>query len=152
MNMCCSPPRRSNTRLSDANAKLLNERHRTKALFSSSLGPPQLDMSCLGGSPTGYGASLGGPLNRSLGLGGLPLLSPMSEGHNSSVEDYLARVSNTSNTHRHARTFVHMHTDQESGHHSVYFSYFTILILSYFDQVNSIVYTVQYSIYFGAAT
>lgn len=84
---------RANNRLEDANAKLLNERHRSKSLITSSivnggLGGPSLDL----GSPAAtYGATLG-PLSRSVGLG-LPLLSPMTEGQSSRVEDYLARVS-----------------------------------------------------------
>ncbi|KAM9352318.1 ankyrin repeat domain-containing protein 26 [Symphorus nematophorus] len=78
---------RANSRLAEANSKLLNERSRS--LITSSLGGPSLDVGSLG-SPAHYGATLG-PLNRSLGLG-LSLLSPVSEGQNSRVEDYLAKM------------------------------------------------------------
>lgn len=73
---------RSNSRLSEANSKLLSER--SKSLIASSfanggLGGPSLD-----------GGSLG-PLNRGLGLG-LSLYNPVSEGQSSRVEDYLAKM------------------------------------------------------------
>lgn len=80
-------PHRTNSRLAEANSKLLNERGRS--LINSSFGGPSLDVGSLG-SPVHYGATLG-PLNRSLGLG-LSLLSPVTEGQNSRVEDYLAKV------------------------------------------------------------
>ncbi|XP_078139397.1 ankyrin repeat domain-containing protein 26 isoform X2 [Centroberyx gerrardi] len=85
---------RANNRRAEANAKLLNERHRSKSFITSSivngsLGGPSLDVGSLGSPPT-YGATLG-PLNRSLGLG-LPLLSPMTDGQSSRVEDYLAKM------------------------------------------------------------
>ncbi|KAM3870152.1 LOW QUALITY PROTEIN: ankyrin repeat domain-containing protein 26 [Diretmus argenteus] len=84
---------RANNRLSEANAKLLNEHHRksflTSSMVNGSLVGPSLDVGSLG-SPGTYGATLG-PLNRSLGVG-LPLLSPMTEGQNSRVEDYLAKM------------------------------------------------------------
>ncbi|XP_054865220.1 ankyrin repeat domain-containing protein 26 isoform X9 [Amphiprion ocellaris] len=83
---------RANSRLSDANSKLLNERSRsliTSNITNGSLGGPSLDLGALG-SAAHYGATLG-PLNRSLGLG-LSLLSPASERQNSQVEDYLAKM------------------------------------------------------------
>ncbi|XP_036962750.1 ankyrin repeat domain-containing protein 26 isoform X2 [Acanthopagrus latus] len=83
---------RANSRLAEANSKLLNERSRsliTSSIANGSLGGPSLDVGSLG-SPAQYGATLG-PLNRSLGLG-LSLLSPVSEGQNSRVEDYLAKM------------------------------------------------------------
>ncbi|XP_050929149.1 ankyrin repeat domain-containing protein 26 isoform X2 [Lates calcarifer] len=83
---------RSNSRLAEANSKLLNERSRsliTSSIANGSLGGPSLDVGTLG-SPANYGAPLG-PLNRSLGLG-LSLLSPVTEGQNSRVEDYLAKM------------------------------------------------------------
>uniref|UniRef100_A0A3B4Z6P8 Ankyrin repeat domain 30B n=1 Tax=Stegastes partitus TaxID=144197 RepID=A0A3B4Z6P8_9TELE len=82
----------ANSRLSEANSKLLNERSRsliTSNITNGSLGGPSLDLGSLG-SPANYGATLG-PLNRSFGLG-LSLLSPASEGQNSRVEDYLAKM------------------------------------------------------------
>ncbi|XP_069018039.1 ankyrin repeat domain-containing protein 26 [Embiotoca jacksoni] len=83
---------RANSRLAEANSKLLNERSRsliTSTIAHGSLGGPPLDVASLG-SPASYGATLG-PLNRSLGLG-LSLLSPVTEGQNSRVEDYLAKM------------------------------------------------------------
>ncbi|XP_034391750.1 ankyrin repeat domain-containing protein 26 isoform X3 [Cyclopterus lumpus] len=83
---------RANSRLAEANSKLLNERSKsliTSGIANGSLGGPSLDVGSLG-SPAHYGATLG-PLNRSLGLG-LSLLSPVTEGQNSRVEDYLARM------------------------------------------------------------
>ncbi|XP_051807841.1 LOW QUALITY PROTEIN: ankyrin repeat domain-containing protein 26 [Acanthochromis polyacanthus] len=83
---------RANSRLSDANSKLLNERSRsliTSNITNGSLGGPSLDLGALG-STAHYGATLG-PLNRSFGLG-LSLLSPASEGQSSRVEDYLAKM------------------------------------------------------------
>lgn len=83
---------RANGRLSEANSKLLNERSKsliTSNITNGSLGGPSLDLGSLG-SPANYGATLG-PLNRSFGLG-LSLLSPVSEGQNSRVEDYLAKL------------------------------------------------------------
>ncbi|XP_027128485.1 ankyrin repeat domain-containing protein 26 isoform X9 [Larimichthys crocea] len=83
---------RANSRLSEANSKLLNERSRsllTSSIANGSLGGPSLDVGSLG-SPVHYGATLG-PLNRSLGLG-LSLLSPVTDGQNSRVEDYLAKM------------------------------------------------------------
>ncbi|XP_068579085.1 ankyrin repeat domain-containing protein 26 isoform X2 [Cebidichthys violaceus] len=83
---------RANSRLEDANSKLLNERSRsliTSSIANGSLGGPSLDVGSLG-SPAHYGATLG-PLNRSLGLG-LSLLSPVTDGQNSRVEDYLAKM------------------------------------------------------------
>lgn len=58
----------------------------TSSIANGSLGGPSLDL-----GTTHYGASLG-PLNRSLGMG-FSLLSPLTDGHNSRVEDYLAKVS-----------------------------------------------------------
>ncbi|XP_078113573.1 ankyrin repeat domain-containing protein 26 isoform X2 [Sander vitreus] len=83
---------RANSRLAEANSKLLNERSRsliTSSIANGSLGGPSLDLGSLG-SPAHYGATLG-PLNRSLGLG-LSLLSPVTEGQNTRVEDYLAKL------------------------------------------------------------
>ncbi|XP_076588911.1 ankyrin repeat domain-containing protein 26 isoform X2 [Chaetodon auriga] len=83
---------RANSRLAEANSKLLNERSRsliTSSIPNGSLGGPSLDVGSLG-SPAHYGATLG-PLNRSLGLG-FSLLSPVTEGQNSRVEDYLAKM------------------------------------------------------------
>uniref|UniRef100_A0A3P8R8R5 Ankyrin repeat domain-containing protein 26-like n=1 Tax=Astatotilapia calliptera TaxID=8154 RepID=A0A3P8R8R5_ASTCA len=79
---------RANSRLAEANSKLLNERSRS-LITNGSLGAPSLDFSSLA-SPANYGASLG-PLNRNLGLG-FSLLNPVAEGQNSRVEDYLAKV------------------------------------------------------------
>ncbi|XP_042352084.1 ankyrin repeat domain-containing protein 26 isoform X3 [Plectropomus leopardus] len=83
---------RANGRLEEANAKLLNERSRsliTSSIANGSLVGPSLDVGSLA-SPAHYGATLG-PLNRSLGLG-ISLLSPVTEGQNSRVEDYLTRM------------------------------------------------------------
>ncbi|XP_045900839.1 ankyrin repeat domain-containing protein 36A isoform X2 [Micropterus dolomieu] len=83
---------RANSRLAEANSKLLNERSRSlinSSIVNGSFGGPTLDVSSLG-SPANYGATLG-PLNRSLGLG-LSLLSPVTEGQNNRVEDYLAKM------------------------------------------------------------
>ncbi|XP_049929235.1 ankyrin repeat domain-containing protein 26 isoform X6 [Epinephelus moara] len=83
---------RANSRLDEANSKLLNERSRsliTSSIANGGLGGSSLDVGSLA-SPTHYGATLG-PLNRSLGLG-ISLLSPVTEGQNSRVEDYLARM------------------------------------------------------------
>ncbi|XP_034734643.1 ankyrin repeat domain-containing protein 26 isoform X12 [Etheostoma cragini] len=83
---------RANSRLAEANSKLLNERSRsliTSSIANGSLGGPSLDLGSLG-SPAQYGTTLG-PLNRSLGLG-FSLLSPVTEGQNSRVEDYLAKM------------------------------------------------------------
>lgn len=85
-------PHRANCRLREANSKLLNERSRsliTSSIANSSLGGPSLDVGSLG-SPVHYGATLGPP-NRSLGLG-LSFLSPVTEGQNNRVEDYIAKV------------------------------------------------------------
>uniref|UniRef100_A0A3P8R814 CCDC144C-like coiled-coil domain-containing protein n=1 Tax=Astatotilapia calliptera TaxID=8154 RepID=A0A3P8R814_ASTCA len=79
---------RANSRLAEANSKLLNERSRS-LITNGSLGAPSLDFSSLA-SPANYGASLG-PLNRNLGLG-FSLLNPVAEGQNSRVEDYLAKL------------------------------------------------------------
>ncbi|XP_041853401.1 ankyrin repeat domain-containing protein 26 isoform X3 [Melanotaenia boesemani] len=83
---------RANSRLTEANSKLLSERSRsliTGNITNGSLMGPSMDLSSLG-SPPNYGATLG-PLNRSLSLG-LSLLSPVNEGQNSRVEDYLAKM------------------------------------------------------------
>ncbi|XP_072242367.1 ankyrin repeat domain-containing protein 26 [Leuresthes tenuis] len=83
---------RANSRLGEANSKLLSERSRsliTSNIANGSLVGPSLDLGTLG-SPANYGASLG-PLNRSFGLG-LSLISPVTEGQNSRVEDYLAKM------------------------------------------------------------
>nr|XP_020444751.1 ankyrin repeat domain-containing protein 26-like [Monopterus albus] len=83
---------RTNSRLAEANSKLLNEHSRSliaSSITNGSLGGPSLDMGTLG-SPVNYGATLG-PLNRSLGLGP-SLLSPVTEGQNRRVEDYLAKM------------------------------------------------------------
>ncbi|XP_040894532.1 ankyrin repeat domain-containing protein 26 isoform X2 [Toxotes jaculatrix] len=83
---------RANSRLSEANSKLLNERSRSlinSSFANGSLGGPSLDVGTLG-SPANYGATLG-PVNRSLSLG-LSLLNPVTEGQNSRVEDYLAKM------------------------------------------------------------
>ena len=88
---------RANSRLSEANSKLLNERSRsfiTSSFANGSLGGPSLDVGSLA-SPANYGSTLG-PLNRSLGLG-LSILSPVTEGQNSRVEDYLAKVCSAVN-------------------------------------------------------
>ncbi|XP_074533397.1 ankyrin repeat domain-containing protein 26 isoform X8 [Halichoeres trimaculatus] len=74
---------RANSRLAEANSKLLSERSRSlisSSIANGSLAGPSLDV-----------GSLGSPLNRSLGLG-LSFLSPVSEAQNSSVEDYLAKM------------------------------------------------------------
>ncbi|XP_040018037.2 ankyrin repeat domain-containing protein 26 isoform X6 [Gasterosteus aculeatus] len=76
---------RANRRLAEANSKLLI----TSSLANGSLGGPSLDVGSLG-SPAHYGATLG-PLNRSLGLG-RSLLSPVTDGQSSRVEDYLAKM------------------------------------------------------------
>uniref|UniRef100_A0A3P9HBT3 Uncharacterized protein n=1 Tax=Oryzias latipes TaxID=8090 RepID=A0A3P9HBT3_ORYLA len=76
------------SRLAEANSKLLNERSRS--LISSNmangslLGPP-LDLSSLA-SPANYGQ-----LNRNASLG-LSLLNPAPDGQRSGVDDYLAKV------------------------------------------------------------
>ncbi|XP_031724501.1 ankyrin repeat domain-containing protein 26 isoform X7 [Anarrhichthys ocellatus] len=83
---------RASSRLEDANSKLLNERSRSliaSSIANGSLGGPSLDVGSLS-SPAHYGATLG-PLNRSLGLG-LSFLSPVTDGQNSRVEDYLAKM------------------------------------------------------------
>ncbi|XP_075326448.1 ankyrin repeat domain-containing protein 26 isoform X1 [Odontesthes bonariensis] len=83
---------RANSRLGEANSKLLSERSRsliTSNIANGSLVGPSLDLGALG-SPANYGATLG-PLNRSLGLG-LSLISPVTEAQNSRVEDYLAKM------------------------------------------------------------
>lgn len=93
---------RANSRLGEANSKLLNERSRsfiTSSIANGSLGGPSLDVGSFA-SPANYGATLG-PLNRSLGLG-ISLLSPVTEGPNSRVEDYLAKVCSTVNLHIHS--------------------------------------------------
>ncbi|CAJ1056230.1 ankyrin repeat domain-containing protein 26 isoform X12 [Xyrichtys novacula] len=80
---------RANSRLSEANSKLLSERSRSlisSGIANGSLTGPSLDVSALGSS-----AHYGSPLNRNLGLG-LSFLNPVTEGQNSSVEDYLARM------------------------------------------------------------
>uniref|UniRef100_A0A3Q3G8W1 Uncharacterized protein n=1 Tax=Labrus bergylta TaxID=56723 RepID=A0A3Q3G8W1_9LABR len=93
---------RANTRLSEANSKLLNERSRsliTSSIANGSLAGPSLDVGSLG-SPAHYGNTLG-PLNRSFGLG-LSLLSPVTDGQNSRVEDYLAKVCTVMNRYSHS--------------------------------------------------
>ncbi|KAG7230908.1 hypothetical protein INR49_024936 [Caranx melampygus] len=83
---------RANSRLAEANSKLLNERSRsliTSSIANGSIGGPSLDVGTLA-TAANYGATLG-PLNRSLGLG-LSLLSPATDGQNSRVEDYLAKL------------------------------------------------------------
>lgn len=85
-------PRRTNSRLAEANSKLFSERGRSQipgSIANSSFGGPSLGMGTLS-SPVHYGATLGS-LNGSLGLG-LSLLSPMTEGQNNKVEDYIAKV------------------------------------------------------------
>lgn len=80
-------PHRANSRLADANSKLLNERSKpliTSSFASASLGGPSLGVGSLG-SMTSYGASPG-PLNRSSGLG----LS--TEGQSSRADDFLCEV------------------------------------------------------------
>ncbi|XP_033824169.1 ankyrin repeat domain-containing protein 26 [Periophthalmus magnuspinnatus] len=74
---------RANTRLSEANSKLLSER--SKSLIAGSL----VNSSALGGSLGSSPGTLG--LDRSLGLS---LLSPVSPGHSRGVEDYLAKMRN----------------------------------------------------------
>ncbi|MEQ2288498.1 hypothetical protein AMECASPLE_023151, partial [Ameca splendens] len=81
---------RANSRLSEANSKLLSERSRsliTGNITNGSLVGPTLDLSSLG-SPANPGATLGS-LNRSFGF---PLLSPVTDGQNRRVEDYLAKM------------------------------------------------------------
>ncbi|KAK9516378.1 hypothetical protein VZT92_024313 [Zoarces viviparus] len=83
---------RASSRLEDANSKLLNERSRTliaSSIANGSLGGPllALDVGSLS-SPAHYGATLG-PVNRSLGLS---FLSPVTNGQNSRVEDYVAKL------------------------------------------------------------
>ena len=101
---------RANSRLTEANSKLLNERSRsliTSSIANGSLGSPALDVGTLG-SPANYGAPLGS-LNRSLGLG-LSLLSPVTDAQNSGVEDYLAKVCtvmNPARSHTHSLTEVY---------------------------------------------
>ncbi|KAM6936992.1 ankyrin repeat domain-containing protein 26 [Xenentodon cancila] len=83
---------RANSRLADANAKLLSERSRsllTSNITNGSLVGPSLDLGSLG-SPANYGAPVG-PLNRSLSLG-FSLLSPVTERQNRGMEDYLAKL------------------------------------------------------------
>ncbi|XP_058500757.1 ankyrin repeat domain-containing protein 26 isoform X4 [Solea solea] len=80
---------RANTRLAEANSKLLNERSRsfiTSSIANGSLGSTSLDVGALASS-----GNLGVSLNRSLGLG-LSLLNPVTEGQNNRVEDYLAKM------------------------------------------------------------
>ncbi|XP_019899773.2 ankyrin repeat domain-containing protein 26 isoform X1 [Esox lucius] len=86
---------RSNERLAEANAKLLNERHRSKSLIASSIvngslgGPSHLEMGSLG-SVSAYGATLGPP-NRNIGG---PIKSLGDGVQSSRVETYLAKVQN----------------------------------------------------------
>ncbi|KAK2917589.1 hypothetical protein Q8A73_004335 [Channa argus] len=78
---------RANSRLAEANSKLLNERSRsfmTSTITNSGLAGPFLEL-----GTANYGATLG-PLNRSLGMG--LSLSPVTEGQSSRVEDYLAKM------------------------------------------------------------
>lgn len=76
-------PHRTNSRLAEANSKLLNERGMSQipsSIANSSFGGPSLGMGTLG-SPVHYGATLGS-LNGSLGL----------SLQNNKVEDYIAKV------------------------------------------------------------
>ncbi|XP_009464674.1 PREDICTED: kinesin-related protein 4-like, partial [Nipponia nippon] len=84
---------RANERLAEANAKLLQERHRSKSLIASSIVSGGLDA-----SPVLYSTELGHlgnnlALNRSLSLGG-SFLSPIGNALSSrnSVEAYVAKV------------------------------------------------------------
>ncbi|KAM7397044.1 hypothetical protein PAMP_020042 [Pampus punctatissimus] len=75
---------RANSRLAEANSKLLNERSRsliTSSFANGGLGGTSLDMGSLA-SPANY---------RSLGLG-LSLLSPVTEAQNSRVDYHLAKM------------------------------------------------------------
>ncbi|KAK7891618.1 hypothetical protein WMY93_023581 [Mugilogobius chulae] len=72
---------KANTRLSEANSKLLSER--SKSLIAGSF----VNSSSLGASLGSSPGALG--LDRSLGLS---LLSPVSPGHSRGVEDYLAKM------------------------------------------------------------
>ena len=85
---------RANKRLAEANAKLIQERHRSKSLITSSI-----VSGGLAASPVLYSTELGHPggnlaLNRSLSLGG-SFLSPTGNAlsSRSRVEDYVAKVS-----------------------------------------------------------
>ncbi|KAM4554473.1 ankyrin repeat domain-containing protein 26 [Fundulus diaphanus] len=81
---------RANSRLAEANSKLLSERSRSLIagnMTNGSLVGPSLDLSSLG-SPANPGATLGS-LNRGFGF---PLLSPVPDGPNRRVEDYLAKM------------------------------------------------------------
>ncbi|KFR17705.1 Ankyrin repeat domain-containing protein 26, partial [Opisthocomus hoazin] len=84
---------RANKRLAEANAKLIQERHRSKSLITSSI-----VSGGLAASPVLYSTELGHPgsnlaLNRSLSLGG-SFLSPTGNAlsSRSRVEDYVAKV------------------------------------------------------------
>ncbi|XP_075285162.1 ankyrin repeat domain-containing protein 26 isoform X7 [Opisthocomus hoazin] len=86
---------RANKRLAEANAKLIQERHRSKSLITSSI-----VSGGLAASPVLYSTELGHPgsnlaLNRSLSLGG-SFLSPTGNAlsSRSRVEDYVAKLLN----------------------------------------------------------
>ncbi|KAM6960688.1 ankyrin repeat domain-containing protein 26 [Aplochiton taeniatus] len=83
---------RSNERLTETNGKLLNERHRSKSLISSSIangsmGVPLLEIGTIGSTALG-------PNNRSLGFGS-PLCNPTTEGQATAEleEGYSSRMS-----------------------------------------------------------
>ncbi|XP_054878487.1 ankyrin repeat domain-containing protein 26 isoform X2 [Poeciliopsis prolifica] len=83
---------RANTRLSEANSKLLSERSRSLMMgniTSGSLMGPSLDMSALA-TPATPGTSMGA-LNRNTSVG-YSLPSTESDGQNQRVEDYLAKM------------------------------------------------------------
>uniref|UniRef100_A0A087Y649 Uncharacterized protein n=1 Tax=Poecilia formosa TaxID=48698 RepID=A0A087Y649_POEFO len=83
---------RANSRLSEANSKLLSERSRSLMMgnvTSGSLMGPSLDMSALA-TPANPGTSVGA-LNRNMSVG-YSLPSTESDGQNQRVEDYLAKV------------------------------------------------------------
>ncbi|XP_043981319.1 ankyrin repeat domain-containing protein 26 isoform X2 [Gambusia affinis] len=83
---------RANSRLSEANSKLLSERSRSLMMgniTSGSLMAPSLDMNALA-TPANPGTSVGA-LNRNMSVG-YPLPSTESDGQNQRVEDYLAKM------------------------------------------------------------
>ncbi|XP_014841571.1 PREDICTED: ankyrin repeat domain-containing protein 26-like isoform X1 [Poecilia mexicana] len=83
---------RANSRLSEANSKLLSERSRSLMMgnvTSGSLMGPSLDMSALA-TPANPGTSVGA-LNRNMSVG-YSLPSTESDGQNQRVEDYLAKM------------------------------------------------------------
>lgn len=86
------PMNRANSRLTEANSKLLSERSRSLMMgniTSGSLMGPSPDMSALA-TPANPGTSVGA-LNRNMSVG-YSLPSTVSDGQDQRVEDYLAKV------------------------------------------------------------